>query len=93
MSLCTISGFPFHKALKLMEDVMDKLTSGDWRTLYATALEGEIGQFETSIEGAEIAILERLREVVGSCSPSEESELYAALRKLQRVKAQLLAAA
>jgi hypothetical protein len=45
------------------------------------------------IEDTEVAIQERLREAVESFSASEESELYAALRVLRRVRAQLLRAA
>lgn len=64
---------------------MDKPTARDWQTLYAAAMaESENTHLSGSTDDAEVAILERLREVVGDCSVSEESELYAALRKLQR---------
>jgi hypothetical protein len=73
---------------------MSELTERDWRTLYASAMsEGESDQLGLMIENAEEAIQERLREVIDSFSAFEESELYAALRLLRRVKARLLAAA
>lgn len=56
-------------------------------------LESENGQFGPSTEDAEEAIQERLREVGESFSASEESELYAALRVLRRIRARLLTAA
>ena len=56
-------------------------------------LEGESGQLGPSIENAELAIQERLRETVEGFSASEESELYAALQILRRVRTQLLRAA
>ncbi len=66
----------------------------DWRTLYAAAmLEGESMQLGLMIEEAEVAIQERLRQTVESVPTLEESELYAAMRVLRRVRAHLLAAA
>jgi len=66
----------------------------DWRSEYEAAIsEGGSGQLGTGIEDAEAAIQERLRAVVENFSASEESELYAALRVLRRVRAQLLTAA
>jgi hypothetical protein len=59
----------------------------------AAMSEGESGHFEPIIEDTEVAIQERLRELAESLSASEESELYAALRVLRRLRAQLLAAA
>ena len=66
----------------------------EWRTLYAAAMsEGESRKLGPMIQDAEEAIQERLREVVDNFSVFEESELYAALRALRRVRAQLLTAA
>lgn len=56
-------------------------------------LRTENGQLGTSIEDAEEAIRERLREVADSFSALEESELYAAMRILRRLKVQFLTAA
>ena len=69
-------------------------TPHDWRTLFVAAMsESESGQPGSNIEWAEAAIQERLREVVDSLSVVEESELYAALGRLRRVRAHFLAAA
>jgi hypothetical protein len=69
---------------------MSDSTPQDWRILYSAAmLEDDSVQLGPSIENAELAIQERLREVVESFSASEESELYTALRVLCRVRAQL----
>ena len=82
------------RRLRSTEGVMDKPTQRDWRTLNAAAiLESENGQFGASTENAGEAIQERLREVGESLSASEESELYAALRVLRRMRAQLLTSA
>ena len=73
---------------------MSEPTPRDWRTLYAAAmLECESVQFGQRIEDAEVAIQERLREAVENVPALEESELYAALRMLRRVRAHLLTAA
>lgn len=73
---------------------MSQATTPDWRAMYTTAvLEVERGQLGMSIESAEEAIQERLREVAESYSALEESELYSALRMLQRLKTQILSAA
>jgi hypothetical protein len=70
-------------------------TPQNWRTMFAAAMsEGESGQLEPMIEDTEVAIQERLREgVENSSADSEEAELYAALRVLRRMRAQLLTAA
>jgi hypothetical protein len=73
---------------------MSNSSPQNWRTLFEAAMsEGESGQLEPMIEDTEVAIQERLREVFEVFSASEESELYAALRVLRRVRAQLLTAA
>jgi hypothetical protein len=73
---------------------MSESTPKNWRTMFEAAmLEAESGQLQPMIEDTEVAIQERLREAVESFSASEESELYAALRVLRRVRAQLLTAA
>jgi hypothetical protein len=60
----------------------------------AATAEGESGQLEPMIEDTELAIQERLREAVDNSSAvSEEAELFAALRILRRMRAQLLTAA
>lgn len=67
----------------------------NWRTMFTAAMsEGESGQLEPMIEDAELAIQHQLKEAVeNSPAVSEEAELYAALRVLRRMRAQLLAAA
>ena len=66
----------------------------NWRTMFEAAMsEVESGQLEPMIEDTEVAIQERLREVVEDFSASEESELYAALRVLRRLRTRLLTAA
>jgi hypothetical protein len=45
------------------------------------------------IEGAKVAIQERLKEVAEAFSVSEEAELCSALKKLQRLKAQMVKSA
>lgn len=66
----------------------------NWRILFEAAMsEVQSGQLEPMIEDTEVAIQERLREVVEGFSASEESELYAALRVLRRLRAQLLTVA
>jgi hypothetical protein len=67
----------------------------NWRTRFAAAVsEGESGQLEPMIEDTELAIQQRLREAVEhSSAVPEEAELYAALRMLRRMRAQLLTAA
>lgn len=66
----------------------------NWRILFEAAMsEVQNGQLEPMIEDTEVAIQERLREVVEGFSASEESELYAALRVLRRLRAQLLTVA
>lgn len=73
---------------------MSESTQREWRTLCAAAMsEVEDGQLGPMIEDAEEAIQQRLREVMDSVSVFEESELYAALRVLRRVRSQLLTAA
>jgi hypothetical protein len=73
---------------------MSESTPKNWRIMFEAAMsEGESGQLEPMIEDTEVAIQERLREVVDNFSASEESELYAALGVLRRVRAQLLRAA
>ncbi len=74
---------------------MSESAPQNWRTMFAAAKsEGESGQLEPMIEDTEVAIQERLREAVGNSSAvSEEAELYAALRILRRMRAQLLTAA
>ena len=73
---------------------MSESTPKNWRIMFdAATTEGESGQLEPMIEDTEVAIQERLREVVDNFSVSEESELYAALGVLRRVRAQLLRAA
>ena len=67
----------------------------NWRTMFAAAVsEGESGQLEPMIEDTELAIQQRLREAAeNSSAVSEEAELYATLRMLRRMRAQLLTAA
>ncbi len=74
---------------------MSESTPQNWRTTFAAAMaEGESGQLEPMIEDTELAIQERLREAVENSSAiSEEAELFAALRILRRMRAQLLTAA
>ena len=74
---------------------MSETTQHNWRTMFAAAMsEGESGQLERMIEDTELAIQNQLREEVeNSAAVSEETELYAALRVLRRMKAQLLTAA
>ena len=73
---------------------MNEPSSQEWRTVYAAAI-SELGSTELGlrIEEAEVAIQERLREAVENFSASEESELYAALRKLRHLRAHLVTAA
>ena len=71
---------------------MSDSTAQEWRTLYVAAVsEGESAQLGPMIDETEDAIKLRLREAVDSVS--EEAELYAALRVLRRMRAQLLTAA
>ena len=74
---------------------MSKASQQNWRTMFAAAMsEGESGQLEPMIEDTELAIQKQLREEVeNSPAVSEETELYAALRVLRRMRAQLLTAA
>ena len=74
---------------------MSEASQQNWRTMFAAAMsEGESGQLEPMIEDTELAIQNRLREEVeNSAAVSEETELYAALRVLRRMRAQLLTAA
>ena len=65
----------------------------DWQTLYAAAVsEGESGQLGR-IERAQVAIQKRLEDRTETLSALEEAKLYAALRKLQRLKEKILPAA
>lgn len=50
-------------------------------------------QFESPIQGAEVAIQQQLKEVVENFSPSKEGELYAAFPKLRRVRDKVMRAA
>ena len=74
---------------------MSETSQQNWRTMFAAAMsEGESGQLEPMIEDTELAIQNQLREEVeNSAAVSEETELYAALRVLRRMRAQLLTAA
>lgn len=74
---------------------MSETSQQNWRTMFAAAMsEGESGQLEPMIEDTELAIQNQLREEVeNSDAVSEEAELYAALRVLRRMRAQLLTAA
>jgi hypothetical protein len=83
--------FKRHIRKPFQEVSMSESTPQNWRTMFEAAmLEAESGQLQPMIEDTEVAIQERLREAVESFSASEESELYAALRVLRRVRAQLL---
>ena len=74
---------------------MSESAPQNWRTMFEAAKsEGESGQLEPMIEDTEVAIQERLRKAVENFSAvPEEAELYAALRILRRMRAQLLTAA
>ena len=74
---------------------MSKTTPQSWRAMFAAAMsEGESGQLEPMIEDTELAIQDQLRDAVeNSSAVSEEEELFAALRVLRRMRAQLLTAA
>jgi hypothetical protein len=86
--------FKRHIRTRLQEVSMSESTPQNWRTMFEAAMsEGESGELEPMIDDTEVAIQERLREVVDNFSASEESELYAALGVLRRVRAQLLRAA
>ena len=71
---------------------MSESARQDWRMPYTAAIaESESFQLESMIEDTKLAIQQRLREAVDSVS--EEAELYAALRVLRRMRAQLLTTA
>lgn len=74
---------------------MSESTTQNWRTMFVAATsQGESGQLEPMIEDTELAIQDQLRSAAeNSPAVSEEAELYAALRILRRMRAQLLTAA